>query len=63
MELNSEYEIPSYTRDHFDYYKQLYQWYFEIQNYKHELRAYYSDQPRHFHTWLKEKENNAVIIR
>jgi hypothetical protein len=61
MEHSLEYEIPSYTHDHFDYYKQLYQWYIDSENFRQELRAYYRDQPRHFDKWLIEKENNAAI--
>ncbi|KIL38688.1 hypothetical protein SD70_24890 [Gordoniibacillus kamchatkensis] len=58
------YAMPTYTRDHETYCKQMYDWHMKMHHYREQQRAYHLEQAKHFQKLTGEKahvsDNNNV---
>ncbi|KIL34367.1 hypothetical protein SD71_20265 [Cohnella kolymensis] len=49
--------IPMYTLEHHLYYKQVCEWYLDMETNKQHLWAFHFDRTNHFDRWVKEREH------
>lgn len=51
--------IPMYTLDHHLYYKQVCEWYLDMEKNKHHLWAFHFDRSNHFDRWMRERAHTV----
>lgn len=55
------YAMPTYSRNHEDFCKQMYEWHLKMHNYREQQKTYHLEQARHFQKFIGEKANVSGI--
>lgn len=51
------YAMQTYTRNHDDYCRQMYEWHMKMQRYREQQRVYHVEQAKHFQALMGQKAN------